>query len=220
MPPQEEETRKGAQAAGQVLQLQAPKIAETRSGLQQLSDLSEEAAAGAGAKFSQNWSKLMNQWGLTELAKQTPQQVAAGEQFEKIRSRIVSQMQEGDRGHTNAWLGNYEAGNPSLVMSRMGRGGVIHWLQGLNDAENLINRQWGEFDAKHPGYQGQFYRWLQSPQGMNIGTFDQRVFQYQRMTPSERKEFRGAMPSEVRSLFEQHYNDYNAKGWIDAAQGK
>ncbi len=131
-------------------------------------------------------------------------------------------MQEGDRGHTNAWLGNYEAGNPSLVMSRMGRSGVIHWLQGLNDAENLIYRKWSELDAdpRNRGMQGQFNRWLQSPRGMDIGTFDQRVFQYQRMTPSERKEFRSAMPAKQRELFENHYHEYKAKGWLDAAQGQ
>ena len=102
---------------------------------------------------------LMQKIGLPQYSGLMPEQIAAGQNFDKIFARLVNLRQEG-RGSTNAWLDNYEAGNPSRKLSQLGAQGVTHWLQGNVDSENLIGSQWNKYFQSHPDQQGQYIRWI------------------------------------------------------------
>jgi hypothetical protein len=223
LPPQEAAQREiaGKESTAMLSAENAKRIAGTRSSLSQLDALSEEAASGPAADFSKRWSNLVREAGLPELATMTPNMVAAGENFDKIANRLVSQMQEGS-AHTNEWRQTYLGSNPSLVQSRLGRSGIIHWLQGNNDVENLIATRWQKWLSmpEHAGMQGQFQNWLRTmPDGMHIANLDPRVFQYERMTADEQAQFRKMLKPGELGEFHRTLQRYERDGWLKDAKG-
>lgn len=221
LPPQQASTRKEAGDAQASLQhYRAVDLPQNRQMLSQLSDLSHEAATGPGANWQVNWSKLMNNLGMPQFANLTPQEVSSSENFKKIAERLVSQMANAGGHVTNDFLHNAYGSNPSLEISRQGREGMISWLQGMADAQSLVSQKWGEFLQSHPGYEGRFYEWAggKIPGGMDMGKFDMRVFQFERMNHQQQDAFLASMTDKGRREFLTHHRDYNQSGWLEAAK--
>lgn len=221
-PPYQAGTFAEANKAQETLQhARAQEIPQQRQMLSSLLDLSPDAASGPGSAWQMNWSKLMTQVGMPQYANLTPKQVAASENFKKIAERIVNQMATSGGHITNDFLHNAYGSNPSLEMSRQGREGVITWLQGIVDSQNLVGKKWGEWLSTHPGQEGQFYNWASGrvPGGINMSSFDMRVFQFERMNEQQQDEFLASMKSKgEREEFLTHHRDYDRQGWLEDAR--
>ncbi len=197
-------------------------IAPMRQMLDNLHDLSNEAATGPGADWQVNWSKLMHNIGLPQYANLTPDEVKSSENFKKISERLVNQMATTGGHITNDFLHNAYGSNPSLEISRQGREGMISWLHGIADVQNLVGKNFQSWLNTHPGGEGQFYKWAsgQMPGGMNVSNLDMRVFQFERMSQPEQDKFLASMkktPGEYEK-FMTHHQNYDRQGWLDSAK--
>jgi hypothetical protein len=144
-----------------------------------------------------------------------PGELANAESFRKYAERLVNEM--AGRSDLNFAWQTAAGSNPSLDISRLGRAGIIHWLQGNADAQAAIQNAWNKF-INTPGNQGQQYRfrdWLTLPAeqgGFDVANFDPRVFQFARLKGNEKREFLDAMtPSELKQ-FEVNDNRYRQRG--------
>jgi hypothetical protein len=88
-------------------------------------------------------------------------------------------------------------------------------LQGNLDSVVAKNNAWdayanGESDGqKHSP--AEFASWNRQ---FNAG-FNPRAFQYARMTPEERSNFRSTMPVNQQAKFKATLDNYQSRGWID-----
>ncbi len=143
--------------------------------------------------------------------------VAHAEGYNKIANMITSQMATSNHA-TDAFLHNAYGANPQLDLSKLGRTGMTHYLQGTNDAETNVANEWENWITAHPGQQGRFLSWLNGKEPgstMNISQYDPRVFQYAKMSPEERVEFRRQMTPAQRNTLNQHAEDYQKRGWVN-----
>lgn len=139
----------------------------------------------------------------------TPEQLKAGESFDKIANQI-STSQAGNLGAaTDAGRHMVVGANPSTSMSAYGREGVIDMLQGNQDAIDLTRKLW--MDAKGKGVPANTYDNFVH----NLSqTLDPRVFQFARMSRDNQQKFLHNMDPADVSDFEQKYKTAIEKKWV------
>lgn len=187
---------------------------QVRANLENLRDVSNEAATGPTAGFEERANQVWQRFFPGSKLTLTPEQLKSTEEFAKLGEQIAGQ--QAIAGHaTNAFLNNAYGANPNLGLSKLGRNGIINMLLGNQDAQRTL---WGEWlkSGKKPA---EFDQWL----GQFNASFDPRVFQYERMSPDEQQKFldiikkTGAKGELGR--FTKRLQDYEGKGWIgNAAQ--
>lgn len=139
----------------------------------------------------------------------TPEQLKAGESFDKIANQI-STSQAGNLGAaTDAGRHMVVGANPSTSMSSYGREGVIDMLHGNQDAIDRSRKNWLKARAN----------------GAKVGSFDQfmdiageqidpRVFQYNRMSGPNQHKFLDNMGDADYKEFQTRYKDALDKNWV------
>ncbi len=194
-----------------------PRRAQTTAMLQTLDELGRATdisgpTADIEKRLKQMWMRAFGNEN-SPVAKD----VAGAEGYNKIANMITSQMATSNHA-TDAFLHNAYGANPQLDLSKLGRAGMTHYLQGVNDAEGRVAQEWGDWIATHQGQEGRHLSWLNGKEPdstMNIKQFDPRVFQYARMSPEERVEFRKQMSKTQRDTLNQHAEDYQKRGWVN-----
>lgn len=174
--------------------------------LENLNDLSSEAVSGPSADWEKRANALVQRLFPGSKLTLTPQQLASSEEYGKISEQLAGQQATAAHA-TNAFLTNAYATNPGLYLSKIGRQGITHMLQGNVDSIVAKANAWTEAN-KSPA---EFAAWNKD---FNKD-FNPRVFQYARMTPEERSKFRSTLPVNQQKKFFDQIQSYQAKGWID-----
>jgi hypothetical protein len=207
---------------------------DTGAVLSNLNDISDTALSSPTAdteiKLGQLWQRVFPG---KDMPWSSPDEIAKSEEFRKFTEQIAG-AQASSMHATDAYLRNAYGANPSLTLSKLGRKGLIHVLQGNNDIPPVIQNEWMDYknglvDGNVHDV-GEYRDWLYKfQQGVDPVTgrkdpakrFDPRVFQYMRMTPDERAKFRAGMGKEgLRGgLFENKLSYAAQRGWIELPEG-
>lgn len=190
--------------------------------LRQLDALSPKAGEGPSVQFEKTINQFAQRLGLKGVT-YTKEQLASTEEFDKIGSNLTGQMGASLGTGSGEWLHNAQAANPSTIMSKMGRQGVIHWMAGNMNSIDAIHSLWRDWLGQHPNMEGQYHNWKngQVPDAnFNIRGFDPRVFQYEAMTGEERKAFKEMMPARDRKLFTDNVKQYIGAGLVGLKEKK
>lgn len=193
---------KGSAEAAEALHVRADTSKDTLPLLDTMEELSDKAGTGPSTDLEKNFNALYlrffpNSNGLTF----SKDEQKATEEFAKFGEQIAGQQASASHG-TDAYLRNAYGANPNLHLSRLGRKGIIHVLQGNVDSDIALRKEWqryrgGMVDGKQHA-DLEFRDWLAKFQeGYDFKTgkvdranrWDPRVFQFMRMGPDERKEF-------------------------------
>lgn len=213
--------------AAQTLHSAADTIPTQRGMLDNLRDLSAEAATGPTAeverKINALWQRFFPGSGLTLTAKQ----LSSTEEFAKIAEQIAGAQAQGAHA-TDAYLRNAYGANPNLQLSKLGRDGIINMLHGNFDAIEATRTAWMDYknglvdgrqhaDNEYRDWIHRFNRGVDFKTGKldPAARFDPRVFQFARMTPTQRKEFLSIMKEKPGGEFERRLARAVENGWIN-----
>ena len=207
----------GDQAAGEAGALfsQAQGVPDRKAMLSDMESDLDNAPTGPGAQNQAYWSAFSNSHfgNLNRLLPgvvQSPDQVASFENFEKMAGRFA-QNQAGSLGVvTNDKLGSAIASNPNTVFSTLGNQGVIHILQGNEDAIAAKNNAWQSY-VQNGGDPASYQQW--STQFNNSG-FDPRTFWMKNMTPAERSSYIATLTPSQSKAFYSNIRAAMGKGWV------
>src|ERR1035437_7285335 len=185
-----------------------------RSLLENLNSLGNEAVSGPSSDFEKRANALAQRLFPGKGVTLSTQQLANSEEYGKISEQLAGQQATAAHS-TNAFLTNAYNTNPSLYLSKVGRQGITHMLQGNLDSVVAKNDAWdsyanGESDGQMHS-PAEFTTWNRQ---FNAN-FNPRAFQYARMTPEERSNFRSTIPANQQQKFFNQIQDYQSKGWID-----
>jgi hypothetical protein len=198
----------------------APQIQQQKTMLSELDNLSREATTGPTAGFDKRVSQFAQRYGYTGTL--TKDQLSSSEEYAKIAETLVGNMAAQSHG-TDAYLNNAYGSNPNLELSKLGRSGITHWLQGNVDAQSLMQSEWSKYLQANPGREQDYQNWLYAPQsqgGFDVRSFDPRVFQYERMAPEEQAKFQAQMSRKGElARFAGNVRDYEQRGWTGPGNG-
>lgn len=138
----------------------------------------------------------------------TPDQLKAGESFDKIANQISLNQSQMFHG-SDAGLHTVVGANPSSSMSKFGREGVIDMLQGNQDAIDTTRKAW--LKARANGAPASSYDLFAERMGEEI---DPRVFQFNRLSRENQQKFLSQMNPEDIAPFEEKYKSAVDKKWV------
>lgn len=210
LPPGEGTVLEGAAARAERLQSTASTAPQYHADLENLKQDSKVLENLGGPTFEVE--KKLNQltsriggFGVT----MTPEQLKAGESFDKIANQI-STSQAGNLGAaTDAGRHMVVGANPSTSMSAFGREGVIDMLQGNQDAIDTTRKMW--MDARAKGVPANTYDNFIHNLSHSL---DPRVFQFNRLSRANQQTFLHQLgPSELPE-FERKYKAAIENKWV------
>lgn len=167
-----------------------------------LGDLNN-ASTGPNTPMYSAWMGRLVQLGVPMGAKAQ----ASRENFEKMASQFAQQQAAKLGVITNDKLGTAIMSNPNAAFTTLGNQGVIHVLQGNEDALNAKNQAW-QSSGENPA---NFFKWSQQ---FNTH-FDPRAFWYARMEPAERRTLYTGMTSQDQAKFRSNLDYAIQQRWID-----
>lgn len=138
----------------------------------------------------------------------TPDQLKAGESFDKIANQISLNQSQLFHG-SDAGLHTVVGANPSSSMSKYGREGVIDMLQGNQDAIDITRKAW--LKARANGAPASSYDQFAETIGQEL---DPRVFQFNRLSRDNQQKFLSQMEPEDVGPFEEKYKSAVARKWV------
>jgi hypothetical protein len=138
----------------------------------------------------------------------TPDQLKAGESFDKIANQISLNQSQMFHG-SDAGLHTVVGANPSSSMSKFGREGVIDMLQGNQDAIDITRKAW--LKARANGAPASSYDLFAEQMGNQI---DPRVFQFNRLSRDNQQKFLSQMGPQQVGEFEQKYKTAIGNKWV------
>lgn len=138
----------------------------------------------------------------------TPDQLKAGESFDKIANQISLNQSQLFHG-SDAGLHTVVGANPSTSMSKFGREGVIDMLHGNQDAIDVTRKAW--LAARANGAKPGDYDLFAERMGQEI---DPRVFQFNRLSRENQQKFLSQMDSSDLKEFEDKYKNAIAHKWV------
>lgn len=138
----------------------------------------------------------------------TPEQLKAGESFDKIANQISLNQSQMFHG-SDAGLHTVVGANPSTSMSKFGREGVIDMLHGNQDAIDVTRKAW--LQARANGAKPGDYDMFAERMGQEI---DPRVFQFNRLNRENQQKFLSQMdPSDLKE-FEDKFKNAVSRKWV------
>lgn len=223
-PGQVESQRTAAEGAtgrgSQLIQQQqaATSIKPILAGMDQ--DLTAMGDSGTSSKTLGTLRQVLLRWGLTPEQADVSSPQAAQEQFVKFASQLQA-AQLGQIGGipTDNRQELTQASNPSLVLSTAGNRGIIHVLQGNQDAIETMGNSWVNSDdyKRNPGSFDTWRSQFTTKDNATGGQFDPRVFWFNRMTGDEQKAYAQNMaknhPQEWKQ-FNYNWNLAKQNGWV------
>ena len=138
----------------------------------------------------------------------TPEQLKAGESFDKIANQISLNQSQLFHG-SDAGLHTVVGANPSTSMSKFGREGVIDMLHGNQDAIDVTRKAW--LQARANGAKPGDYDLFAERMGQEI---DPRVFQFNRLNRDNQQKFLSQMDPADLKEFEDKFKNAVSKKWV------
>lgn len=150
------------------------------------------------------FSSRLGGFGIT----MTPDQLRAGESFDKIANQISLNQSQLFHG-SDAGLHTVVGANPSTSMSKFGREGVIDMLHGNQDAIDVTRKAW--LKARANGAKPGDYDLFAERMGQEV---DPRVFQFNRLSRENQQKFLSQMdPSDLKE-FEGKFKTAVENKWV------
>jgi hypothetical protein len=173
---------------------------------------------GPAAEASTKWGAFVNQ--LPEnvsslIPGMSRAQVAGTEGFAKL-AETFRQMQAGGIAGTltNDKFASALASNPHLALSTLGNQGMIHLLQGSEDALQAKDRAWQTASGANPSLDYQTWE-------TNFNkSFDPRVFWWSRMERPEQQRLMAGMGDQQKQTLLSHLKQAEADGLITRPGGQ
>jgi hypothetical protein len=167
---------------------------------------------GPATEAATKWSAFANQLPLnlgTIIPGMSKEQVAGTEGFAKL-AETFRQMQAGGIAGTltNDKFASALASNPHMALSTLGNQGMIHLLQGNEDAIQAKDRAWSAASTANPGLD--YQQWETNYNK----TFDPRVFWWSRMTRPEAQRLMSGMDEPAQKTLLSHLKQAEADGVI------
>jgi hypothetical protein len=164
--------------------------------------------SGPYSDWAGTWSALVNRLpdGLASLIPgMTKEQVAGQEGFVKMAEQLRQlQGQQIAGALTNDKFASALASSPHLALSTLGNLGMIHILQGNEDAITAKNNAWQQ--SVSDGWQPQNFRTWEGQYNQTPAA-DPRIYWLQHMTPSERIKFVDGITSTAeKASLRRNYN--------------
>jgi hypothetical protein len=138
----------------------------------------------------------------------TPEQLKAGESFDKIANQISLNQSQLFHG-SDAGLHTVVGANPSTSMSKFGREGVIDMLHGNQDAIDATRKAW--LAARANGAKPGDYDLFAERMGQEI---DPRVFQFNRLNRENQQKFLSQMDPGDMKEFEGKFKNALSHKWV------
>lgn len=209
LPPGEAETQAAAAERASRLQSTAATTGQYHADLDNLKQDSKVLDNLGGPTFDvekklNQLSQRLGGFGVT----MTPDQLKAGESFDKIANQISLNQSQFFHG-SDAGLHTVVGANPSTSMSSFGREGVIDMLHGNQDAVDRARNIW--LDARAKGAPANSYDTFMNQLSQKL---DPRVFQFNRLSRQNQQKFLSQMDPDDLSDFEQKYQSAIASKWV------
>jgi hypothetical protein len=172
---------------------------------------------GPATEAATKWSAFANQLPLnigTVIPGMSREQVAGAEGFAKL-AETFRQMQAGGIAGTltNDKFASALASNPHMALSTLGNQGMIHLLQGNEDAVQAKDQAWSAASTANPGLD--YQQWE-----TNFNkTFDPRVFWWSRMTRPEQQRLMSGMDDPAQKTLLGHLKQAESSGIITRPGG-
>jgi hypothetical protein len=174
-----------------------------------LGDLNNASTGPLTATWESMMSRLVQAGATGPLS---PNTQASRENFAKMASQFAQMQSQRLGAVTNDKLSTSLASNPNQAFTTLGNQGVIHVLQGNEDALAVKNSAWQQAQAQgatpdqFPAWSAQFNQ-----------QFDPRVFWVARMAPQERKTLLSRMTLTDRAKFQGSVGTALDNGWVSPA---
>ncbi len=227
-----------ATSAGTAAKLQdrAPMISAQRGLLSQMRSELDAANTGGPAlsAFRMHVNQTLSGLGLPGIDPEEKQ--TATQLFNKFSYQLQQQQANGWTSEKN--LASVFSANPSIALTKLGNSGVLAFLQGNNDTENLVLSQWNKWKAAHgggPELDNLHRDWLNDtlPTGYGRGfnaregeavgnggvrNFDPRVLQFQNLPDDEKTQFYNSLSDKEKQTFARNLNRYKKFNYLEEAQ--
>lgn len=196
----------GAAQQGLAVAHQADEARDTKALLGNLSADLKSFSSGPGAG---EWKHILA--GLGRLGINVdPNMVATQENFNKVATMLAQRQfsQLGGTG-TDRQLGSAIESNPNQALSNLGNQRIVAMLKGNSDAIMLKNQVWQKWlqNGHSPASYNQFSTEFNK-------AYDPRTFQFQYLSPSERKAMTSGMSPAELAQFRSQYNAAVQRGWV------
>jgi hypothetical protein len=200
-----------SQKQGQALLERADQVAANKANYaNMLNDLSS-IYTGPGVDREKAINAFINRWTGKGGPTMSAQQIASAESFSKLANMIAAQ-QLASLGPSDARQSLAMGANPNIDLSNLGNQGIIHMLQGNEDAIAAKARAWNGW--LNAGNGPDTYR--QFSQQFNQH-FDPRVFQAKYMTRAEIVRMRNTMSPAEQAQFKANFDYAQQQGWLDGS---
>lgn len=139
-----------------------------------------------------------------------PKSIASQEEFNKQATQLAQQQFQALGGTgTDAKLDSAMHTSPNEYLSKMGNKNIIALLKGNADAIQAKNEAWQSWQQQNgPETYGQFSTQFNK-------TYDPRVFQFQYMSPDQRKDALDSMSKSEQAKFMKSTKFALDNGWIE-----
>ncbi len=223
-------------AAAARLQDRAPSIASQRSLLAQMDSELKDAEVGgpALAGFRMHINQTLQGLGLPGI--DSEEKLAATELFNKFSYQLQQAQANGWTSEKN--LQSVFSANPSVALSKLGNRGVLAFLQGNLDTENLLLSQWNKWKAAHGGgpeldnlhrdwvndtLPAGYGRGFNAQEGSPAGSggarkFDPRVLQFEHLSNEDKMRAFNALSDDDKKTFTRNLNRYKQFNYLDEAK--
>ena len=210
-----EASAKDSAAAGSALTARADQVPTNKANYaNMLDDISKLDSMGPGTERETYINSLVQKWTGKNWGTMTPDQIRAANSFSKLANIAVGQ-QLAAIGGTDARQQLFMGSNPKLDLSKLSNVGLVHMLQGNEDAIQAKSRAWQDWQKAGNGTDT--YQKFQDDFNHH---FDPRVFQSQYYGPDEVAALRKRMSHPDGSLtgegekFKDDTTYARSKGWI------
>ncbi len=221
MPVGEEIPAKGAALRAEALQGTASTSGQYHTDLENLKKDSQvlENLGGPTFEVEKKLAQLSSRLGGLLPSTMTPEQLRAGESFDKI-AQGISTTQAGRLGAaTDAGRHMVVGSNPSTSMSAYGREGVIDMLQGNQDFVDAARNEWlaatrGKSKFWGDGVKASANEHDQFMHALGQST-DPRVFQFNRLNKENQSKFWNGMAPGEAADFKRKYAEAIRRNWVE-----
>lgn len=160
--------------------------------------------SGPGAHTTNDLQKIVQSWtpNFAKFLGIDPSKIGAQESFDKLANQLVSSANPG----SDARQGVLQGATPSSVQSPEGVDFILRQLRGMNDYRLArANLAAGSAEAQR----GDYPSWQK-----NVGnTLSPQVFQFNRLTPSQKADFLNGIPEGERASFKKQFLTTKAAGF-------
>lgn len=186
------------------------KAQQSRTGLQSALAALDNTSTGPGTASAYKLTAMLNNLGLP-IGKDATENYQTLSKY--LNNALASASAVNGNTGTDSKFDQFMHGQPSSDLMNKGplRGAINYVLSQLDAVPAGAKFMQDEYKrATQNGSQTPAY----DAQTAWSNVYDPRVFQFSRMSPAERQQFKASMSADQREAFGQKYNQFHQNGWV------